>query len=189
MVLRKAQGRLSLATPGFEDACDVDTIFISLATGNVTSAALLVSGPATANALSSPASLRRLLVACAGLVASSRIAMRSFAPLMPPPPLTCFSSIWSVTVLARPHSAKGPLLGTIAPSTISRSACWENPGPATAAVNTAPTPTAHSAVLKPDFMQVSPLCHLDWFHGCSCLERRDACRFDAYRMPSCPHRK
>jgi hypothetical protein len=33
---------LSLATPGFEDACEVATIFISFATGNVTSAALLV---------------------------------------------------------------------------------------------------------------------------------------------------
>src|SRR3954451_20173050 len=71
IVLRKAQGRLSLATPGFEEACEVATTFISLATGKVTSAALLVSGPATARTLSSPASLRRLFVACAGLAPSS----------------------------------------------------------------------------------------------------------------------
>ena len=44
IVLRNAHGRLSLATPGFEEACEVATIFISLATGKVTSAALLVSG-------------------------------------------------------------------------------------------------------------------------------------------------
>ena len=37
MVLRNAQGRLSLATPGFDEACEVETTFISLATGNVTS--------------------------------------------------------------------------------------------------------------------------------------------------------
>src|SRR5579872_6350453 len=119
MVLRNAQGRLSLATPGFDEACEVATTFISLATGKVTSAALDVSGPATASTWSSPASLRRSFVACAGLVASSRITMRSSAPLTPPASLTCFSSICSVAVLVRPHSANGPLDGTIAPRTIS----------------------------------------------------------------------
>src|SRR3954465_9518692 len=74
IVFRKAQGRLSLATPGFEEACEVATIFMSLATGKVTSAALLVRGPATASAFSSPANFRRLFVACAGFVASSRMA-------------------------------------------------------------------------------------------------------------------
>src|SRR3981081_404034 len=120
MVLRNAQGRFSLATPGFDDACEVATSFISLATGNVTSAALLVSGPATARTSSSPASLRSELAAWAGLAPSSRMVILILAPLMPPASLVCFSSIFSVTVLLRPHSANGPLLGTTAPSSISR---------------------------------------------------------------------
>jgi len=118
MVLRNAQGRLALATPGFDEACDVVTVLSSLATGKVTSQALLVKGPATARTLSSPASLRMLLAACAGLAASSRMTMLSLAPLMPPASLTSFSSIFSVTVLVRPHSANGPLLGTMAPMLI-----------------------------------------------------------------------
>src|ERR1700733_13295812 len=151
MVLRKAQGRLSLATPGFDEACEVETTFISLATGNVTSAALDVSGPATASTWSSPDSLRRLLVACAGLVASSRITMCSLAPLMPPPSLTCFSSSCSVTVLARPHSANGPLDGTMAPSAIS--AVCAPAGNAAATASVAPSPAAHSALLQCDVMR------------------------------------
>src|SRR5258708_15646278 len=146
MVLRNAQGRFSLATPGFDDACEVATTFISLATGTVTSAALLVSGPAIARTLSSPASLRSAFVACAGRVASSTMTILRFAPLTPPASLTCFSSISSVTVLARPHSAKGPLLGTIAPSTISRPlrSCAELPSianPTIAAATTTPAAT------------------------------------------------
>src|SRR6516165_10389569 len=70
-VLRNAHGRLALATPGFEEACEVETIFISLATGNVTSHVLLVSGPATARTLSSPASLRSAFAASAGLAADA----------------------------------------------------------------------------------------------------------------------
>src|SRR3569833_2125946 len=100
IVLRKAHGLFALATPGFEEACDVDTVLSSLATGKVTSQALLVSGPATARTLSSPASLRMLLAACAGFAASSRVTMLSLAPLTPPASLTSFSSIFSVTVLA-----------------------------------------------------------------------------------------
>src|SRR6195952_1550531 len=119
-VLRNAQGRFSLATPGLDEACDVATTFISLATGNVTSAALLVSGPATAKTFSSPASLRSELAACAGLAPSSRTVILTFAPLMPPASFVCCSSIFSVTVLLRPHSANGPLLGTTAPSSITR---------------------------------------------------------------------
>src|ERR1700712_4066548 len=118
-VLRNAQGRFSLATPGLDEACDVATTFISLATGNVTSAALLVSGPATAKTFSSPASLRSELAACAGLAPSSSTEILTFAPLMPPASLVCFSSIFNVTVLLRPHSANGPLLGTTAPISIS----------------------------------------------------------------------
>src|SRR5919201_556969 len=71
MVLRNAQGRLALATPGLDDACEVAVTCISLATGKATSQVLLVSGPAIASTLSSPASLRSALVACAGRAASS----------------------------------------------------------------------------------------------------------------------
>jgi hypothetical protein len=37
--------------------------------------------------------------------------------------LICFSSISRVVVLLRPHSANGPLLGTIAPSVMVFYAC------------------------------------------------------------------
>ena len=71
IVLRNAHGRFNLATPGLEEACDMVTILLSFATGKATSQALLVSGPATASTLSSVASLRIRLAACAGFAPSS----------------------------------------------------------------------------------------------------------------------
>src|SRR5438309_11839768 len=62
----------------------------------------------------------------------------SFAPFTPPASLTCFSSICNVTVLVRPHSANGPLLGTIAPSTTSRLEVCAAPCPANPTARTAP---------------------------------------------------
>ena len=117
-VLRNAHGRLALATPGLEEACEVETIFISLATGKVTSHALLVSGPATASTLSSPASLRSALAACAGLAPSSMNDDPELAAVDAAGVVDLLLQQLSVVVLVRPHSANGPLLGTIAPTVI-----------------------------------------------------------------------
>src|SRR5258708_29907479 len=80
----------------------------------------------------------------------------SLAPLMPPALLTSCSNILSVTVLLRPHSAKGPLLGTIAPIAISRPAMvWACAEPATTTCRTvAARRTDH--FLPVEFIEHSP---------------------------------
>src|SRR5262249_24685031 len=69
---------------------------------------------------------------------------------MPPASLTYFSRRLRVVVLARPHSAKGPLLGTIAPRVIWSSARAIAPPANTVAVaSTRPSKGVRMVVIFP----------------------------------------
>src|ERR1041385_3575644 len=102
----------------------------------------------------------------------------SFAPFTPPASLTCFSSICNVTVLVRPHSANGPLLGTIAPSTISPLKVCAAPCPANPRARTAPALTAKAH--RASFDTIRDLLSFRLWHRSNATRRA---HFQAQDMP------